>query len=132
MVWTCSELVILVTTSQVAAQLTTPGGNVVGIDIIPTQPLDGVITIRGDFLSESLRQKVREVLQQQNPARNHRGTSPNGTAPSKWDESQTNQMREAKFKSISRDRTLQQNQNLNLEIRDHGNVDVVLSDMSAH
>ena len=75
---------ILLTIWQVAAQLTGPGGTVVGIDIIPTQPLEGIVTLKGDFLSESVRQQVKELLQQPNPARNHRGTSPDAIVPPEW------------------------------------------------
>src|ERR1700761_7999956 len=38
--------------SQVAISKTQPGGRVIGIDIIPSQPPRGVSTIQGDFLSE--------------------------------------------------------------------------------
>ncbi|MCJ1325017.1 2' O-ribose methyltransferase [Thelotrema lepadinum] len=48
--------------SQVAFDRTRPGGRTIGIDILPAQPPKGVSTIQGDFLSESVRQKVRNLL----------------------------------------------------------------------
>ena len=42
---------------------TQPGGRVVGIDIIPTQPPKGVSTIQGDFLSPEIREEVRKFVQ---------------------------------------------------------------------
>ena len=47
---------------QVAFDRTRPGGRTIGIDILPAQPPKGVSTIQGDFLSESVRQKVRNLL----------------------------------------------------------------------
>ncbi|KAI9691391.1 MAG: 2' O-ribose methyltransferase [Bogoriella megaspora] len=44
--------------SQVAISRVTPGGRVVGIDILPVQPPRGVSTIQGNFLSEEVRREV--------------------------------------------------------------------------
>ena len=49
--------------SQVAINRTQPGGRVIGIDIIPSQPPRGVSTIQGDFLSEEVREEVRRFVQ---------------------------------------------------------------------
>lgn len=49
--------------SQVAIDRTQPGGRVVGIDIIPTQPPRGVSTIQGNFLSEAVQAEVRAYVQ---------------------------------------------------------------------
>lgn len=48
--------------SQVAVNRTKPGGRVVGIDVIPTQPPKGVSTLQGDFLSAAMREEVRKFV----------------------------------------------------------------------
>ena len=48
--------------NKVAFDRTRPGGRVLGIDILPAQPPRGVSTIQGNFLSESVREKVRNLL----------------------------------------------------------------------
>ncbi|KAI9725383.1 MAG: 2' O-ribose methyltransferase [Chrysothrix sp. TS-e1954] len=48
--------------SQVAANRTTPGGRVIGVDIIPAQPPRGVSTIQGDFLSPVIQAEVRSFV----------------------------------------------------------------------
>ncbi|KAF1973403.1 FtsJ-domain-containing protein [Bimuria novae-zelandiae CBS 107.79] len=49
--------------SQVAINKTTPGGRVVGIDLIPAQPPRGVSTIQGNFLSPTVQAEVRAYVQ---------------------------------------------------------------------
>ncbi|WPH00307.1 FtsJ-domain-containing protein [Acrodontium crateriforme] len=49
--------------SQVAANRTSPGGRVIGIDVIPAQPPKGVSTLQGDFLSPEIREEVRKFVQ---------------------------------------------------------------------
>ena len=49
--------------SQVAVNRTSPGGRVVGIDMIPAQPPRGVSTLQGDFLSPAIREEVRKFVQ---------------------------------------------------------------------
>ncbi|KAF2445640.1 FtsJ-domain-containing protein [Karstenula rhodostoma CBS 690.94] len=49
--------------SQVAVSRTTPGGRVVGIDLIPAQPPRGVSTIQGNFLSPAIQAEVRAYVQ---------------------------------------------------------------------
>ena len=41
---------------------TSPGGRVIGIDIIPTQPPKGVSTIQGNFLSIGVQDEVKKFL----------------------------------------------------------------------
>ncbi|KAL8740954.1 MAG: hypothetical protein Q9190_006389 [Brigantiaea leucoxantha] len=45
---------------------TSPGGRVLGIDVIPAQPPRGVSTIQGNFLSPSVQEEVKRYLQQSN------------------------------------------------------------------
>ena len=49
--------------SQVAVTKTSPGGRVVGIDVIPAQPPRGVSTIQGNFLSADVQAEVRAYVQ---------------------------------------------------------------------
>ena len=49
--------------SQVAVTKTSPGGRVVGIDVIPAQPPRGVSTIQGNFLSPEVQAEVRAYVQ---------------------------------------------------------------------
>ncbi|GAO15152.1 hypothetical protein UVI_02029500 [Ustilaginoidea virens] len=46
----------------VARERTRPHGLVIGIDLIPAQPPQGVATFQGDFLSPSVRQLVKEFI----------------------------------------------------------------------
>jgi 21S rRNA (uridine2791-2'-O)-methyltransferase len=48
--------------SQVAFNRTSPGGRVVGIDVIPAQPPRGVSTLQGDFLSPQIRGELRKFV----------------------------------------------------------------------
>jgi 23S rRNA U2552 (ribose-2'-O)-methylase RlmE/FtsJ len=50
------------TATKVAVDRTSPGGRVIGIDIIPAQPPKGVSTIQGNFLSESVQEEVKNFL----------------------------------------------------------------------
>ncbi|KAF1356306.1 FtsJ-like methyltransferase-domain-containing protein [Delphinella strobiligena] len=49
--------------SQVAVNRTSPGGRVVGIDIIPAQPPRGASSIQGNFLSPEVQAEVRDYVQ---------------------------------------------------------------------
>ena len=42
---------------------TSPGGRVLGIDIIPAQPPKGVSTLQGNFLSEAIQNEAKRLLQ---------------------------------------------------------------------
>ncbi|MEN8176122.1 MAG: 23S rRNA (uridine(2552)-2'-O)-methyltransferase RlmE [Pseudomonadota bacterium] len=48
--------------SQVAAKLVGPGGLVVALDILPMDPLPGVICIEGDFREETVLAALRQQL----------------------------------------------------------------------
>ena len=48
--------------SQVAVDRTSPGGRVIGIDIIPAQPPRGVSTIQGNFLSKAVQREVKSLI----------------------------------------------------------------------
>lgn len=48
--------------SQVAVNRTSPGGRVVGIDIIPAQPPRGANALQGNFLSPEIREEVRKFV----------------------------------------------------------------------
>ncbi|KAL9096461.1 MAG: hypothetical protein Q9165_001458 [Trypethelium subeluteriae] len=54
---------------RVAISRVSPGGRVVGIDIIPAQPPRGVSTIQGNFLSEEVQAEVRNYVRDQNLGR---------------------------------------------------------------
>ncbi|KAF2720126.1 FtsJ-domain-containing protein [Polychaeton citri CBS 116435] len=49
--------------TQVAVNRTSPGGRVVGIDVIPAQPPRGASSIQGNFLSAAVREEVRQFVQ---------------------------------------------------------------------
>ncbi|KAJ2901708.1 uncharacterized protein MKZ38_001518 [Zalerion maritima] len=51
--------------SQVAYSATRPGGRIIGIDLIPAVPPDGVFSIQGDFLDPRVHQMVKSWLLQQ-------------------------------------------------------------------
>ena len=53
---------MLLRSFQVAVDRTSPNGRVIGIDLIPTQPLSGVSTIQGDFLSEVVQDEVKRFI----------------------------------------------------------------------
>jgi 21S rRNA (uridine2791-2'-O)-methyltransferase len=55
--------------SQVAISRTKPSGRVLGIDIIPARPPDGVSTIQGNFLSPSIQAYAYEFLRDPNRGR---------------------------------------------------------------
>jgi 21S rRNA (uridine2791-2'-O)-methyltransferase len=55
--------------SQVAINRVSPGGRVVGIDIIPAQPPRGVNALQGNFLSAEIREEVRKFVSDPNRGR---------------------------------------------------------------
>lgn len=57
------------TPTKVAVDRTSPGGRVIGIDIIPAQPPKGVSTIQGNFLAESVQEEVKNFLRDPNKGR---------------------------------------------------------------
>ena len=46
-----------------AVNRTAPRGKVIGVDVLPTLPIDGVTAIRGDFTSIYVQQNIRTVIQ---------------------------------------------------------------------
>ncbi|KAL6854656.1 23S ribosomal RNA methyltransferase [Trichoderma novae-zelandiae] len=50
--------------SQVAVERTRPHGRVIGIDLIPAHPPQGVTTFQGDFLSPTVQNLVKELIAQ--------------------------------------------------------------------
>jgi 21S rRNA (uridine2791-2'-O)-methyltransferase len=48
--------------SQVAVSKTNPGGRVIGIDVIPSQPPAGANALQGNFLSIEVRDRLREFV----------------------------------------------------------------------
>ncbi|KAH0491486.1 hypothetical protein TgHK011_002916 [Trichoderma gracile] len=50
--------------SQVAVDRTRPYGRVIGIDLIPAHPPQGVATFQGDFLSPSVQKLVKDFIVQ--------------------------------------------------------------------
>ncbi|KAE8375806.1 FtsJ-like methyltransferase-domain-containing protein [Aspergillus bertholletiae] len=58
--------------SQVAVNRTGPNGRVLGVDIIPAQPLKGVSTIQGNFLDPSIQAYVQDFLHDPTRAQQHR------------------------------------------------------------
>ncbi|KAI2107665.1 2' O-ribose methyltransferase, partial [Ophidiomyces ophidiicola] len=116
--------------SQVAVDLTRPSGRVLGVDIIPAQPPQGVSTIQGNFLSTQVQTYVREFLRNPNRGRprkhtfeissNHVGTVENEVG---YIDRERDASGSASERSVSNStpHVLQGNEA----------VDVVLSDMSA-
>ncbi|KAL9611971.1 MAG: hypothetical protein Q9167_003411 [Letrouitia subvulpina] len=49
---------------EVAIDRISPGGHVLGIDVIPAQPPKGVSTIQGNFLSAAIQDKVKRYLRE--------------------------------------------------------------------
>ncbi len=52
-----------------AVDKTSPGGRVIGIDVIPAQPPRGVSTIQGNFLSKSVQEEVKRFIREGNHCR---------------------------------------------------------------
>jgi 21S rRNA (uridine2791-2'-O)-methyltransferase len=48
--------------SQVAVSKTNPGGRVIGIDVIPSQPPPGANALQGNFLSMEVRERLRDFV----------------------------------------------------------------------
>lgn len=60
---------------KVAVDRTSPGGRVIGIDVIPAQPPRGVSTIQGNFLSPTVQDEVKRFLQDPDRGRTRRQIS---------------------------------------------------------
>lgn len=64
--------------SQVAVNRTAPGGRVVGIDVIPAQPPRGANALQGNFLSEEIREGVRDFVREEGRGRVRSGLGGEG------------------------------------------------------
>lgn len=141
--------------SQVAVSRTSPGGRVLGIDIIPAQPPRGASSIQGNFLSAEVQEEVRSYVRDpaMGRARTKVSMAKRGHAEAEEDEGATedeveNEGRgvlsmthethaEAAHHEDQRPRDGEQQEedgHLSVrekDLRDGRVVDVVLSDMSA-
>ncbi|KAG9898170.1 FtsJ-domain-containing protein, partial [Aureobasidium melanogenum] len=141
--------------SQVAVSKTSPGGRVLGIDIIPAQPPRGASSIQGNFLSPEVQAEVRRYVR--DPAlgrvRTRVTMSKRGEGELEEDEGATEEDVESEGRGVLRmaqetttkedeqpdqqdEQKQQQDQETQLgvrkkDLRDGRVVDVVLSDMSA-
>jgi len=137
------------THAQVAVNRTSPGGRVIGIDLIPAQPPRGVSTIQGNFLSPTVQAEVRAYVQDPNlgrPIKQVLSRQPEGITEEDLDELQRGYIdkeRQAQLGGVELETTGHANttsnetdppkQKLSLKERDKRQgrvVDVVLSDMS--
>ncbi|KAK2733462.1 2' O-ribose methyltransferase [Myotisia sp. PD_48] len=75
--------------SQVAVNLTRPGGRVLGVDLNPAQPPKGVSTIQGNFLSPRIQAYVKEFLQDPSRGRPRPPLAPSRTTSSTNQETST-------------------------------------------
>lgn len=48
--------------TQVAVQLVRPGGKVVAADLLPMEPVDGAVVVRGDFFADETRRRIAQAL----------------------------------------------------------------------
>lgn len=139
--------------SQVAVTKTSPGGRVVGIDVIPAQPPRGVSTIQGNFLSPEVQAEVRAYVQDPQRGRPRKrtflqrqedvGEEDTGISEQELEEQERGYIdleRAAHLDACEDDRTSEEpkdrekKRKLVLKGRDEAQgrtVDVVLSDMSA-
>ncbi|KXT18771.1 hypothetical protein AC579_8262 [Pseudocercospora musae] len=121
--------------SQVAVNRTSPGGRVVGIDIIPAQPPRGVNALQGNFLSPEIREEVRKFVSDPDRGRVRRKIITEEDVTEE-DLSSANQSilemekhaaeEERKLKEIPKEGMTQQQ----LDLAEGRVVQVVLSDMS--
>lgn len=144
--------------SQVAVSKTSPGGRVLGIDIIPAQPPRGASSIQGNFLSPEVQAEVRKYVRDPalGRARTRVTMSKRGEDEVEEDEGATEEDVETEGRGVLRmaqetatkeneqpdqqDEQKQQDEEAEQEaqlsvrkkdLRDGRVVDVVLSDMSA-
>ncbi|KAG9966300.1 FtsJ-domain-containing protein, partial [Aureobasidium melanogenum] len=145
--------------SQVAVSKTSPGGRVLGIDIIPAQPPKGASSIQGNFLSPEVQAEVRRYVRDPalGRARTRVTMSKRGEGEVEEDEGATEEDVESEGRGVLRmaqetttkeneqpdqqdeqkqqqDEEAEQEAQLSVrkkDLRDGRVVDVVLSDMSA-
>lgn len=145
--------------SQVAVSKTSPGGRVLGIDIIPAQPPRGASSIQGNFLSPEVQAEVRRYVRDPalGRARTKMTMSRRGEDELEEEEGATEEDVESEGRGVLRmaqetttkenaqpdqqdeqkqqpDEDAEQEEQLSVrkkDLRDGRVVDVVLSDMSA-
>ncbi|KAG9524649.1 FtsJ-domain-containing protein, partial [Aureobasidium melanogenum] len=145
--------------SQVAVSKTSPGGRVLGIDIIPAQPPRGASSIQGNFLSPEVQAEVRRYVRDPalGRARTRVTMSKRGDGEVDEDEGATEEDVESEGRGVlsmaqetttkeneqpdqqdeqrqQQDQEAEQEAQLSVrkkDLRDGRVVDVVLSDMSA-
>ncbi|KAK6004721.1 hypothetical protein QM012_008583 [Aureobasidium pullulans] len=142
--------------SQVAVSKTSPGGRVLGIDIIPAQPPRGASSIQGNFLSPEVQAEVRKYVRDPalGRARARATMSKRGEGELEEEEGATEEDVESEDRDVLRmaqetttkeheqqeeqkqqpDEETDQEAQLSVrkrDLRDGRVVDVVLSDMSA-
>ena len=117
---------------KVAISRTKPNGRVLGIDIIPAQPPDGVSTIQGNFLSPSIQAYASEYLRDPNRGRPRPSRLSDGlTIPPERIFLDDQQKRADQGKQLSLgDMGAKESMYPNKK-KSEQTVDVVLSDMSA-
>ncbi|CAD0112224.1 unnamed protein product [Aureobasidium uvarum] len=143
--------------SQVAVSKTSPGGRVLGIDIIPAQPPRGASSIQGNFLSPEVQAEVRRYVRDPTlgRARARVTMSKQGEGEAEEEEGATEEDVESQARGVlsmaqetrpketaeqpdqqdrQADEEAEQEAQLSVrekDLRDGRVVDVVLSDMSA-
>ncbi|RMJ16340.1 hypothetical protein CDV36_003988 [Fusarium kuroshium] len=117
--------------SQVAVDRTRPNGRVIGIDLIPAQPPQGVATFQGNFLSPNVQEMVKNFILD-----THKRPPPlqHEAEPSASDEVEVSEIDRPSYIDMERHASSESeppsetpgSERLNQRL-----VDVVLSDMSA-
>ncbi|KAJ4142427.1 2' O-ribose methyltransferase [Fusarium falciforme] len=114
--------------SQVAVDRTRPHGRVIGIDLIPAQPPQGVATFQGDFLSPNVQEMVKNFILD-----THKRPPPlqHEAGPSASDEVEASEIDRPSYIDMERHASSESG---SLEASESGTssqrlVDVVLSDM---
>ncbi|KAL9039636.1 MAG: hypothetical protein Q9180_002409 [Flavoplaca navasiana] len=118
--------------SKVAVDRTRPNGLVLGIDVIPAQPPQGVSTIQGNFLSQTVQDEVKRFLRA-NWNRKHQHQSPSEEENEPWlagsfGKTPRSYLERERQSEVLAPKTIHGRKT---GIHGDGMVDVVLSDMSA-
>lgn len=125
--------------SQVAVSKTSPGGRVVGIDVIPAQPPRGANALQGNFLSPEIREEVRKfVLDPQQGRVRQRGIVEGGVTEDELARSgagilqleRQTSLDESRAKAFEEGVSKEGMTQKQLDVAEGRVVDVVLSDMS--
>lgn len=125
--------------SQVAVNRTSPGGRVVGIDVIPAQPPQGANALQGNFLSPEIREEVRKFVSDPTQGRvRQRGIADGGVTEEELARSGAGILQLERQISLEENRAKIAGQELvkenmtqkELDVAEGRVVDVVLSDMS--